>query len=335
MAKIVFFEVEDWEKAYIANALSQYQPVITNEKLDESTVAKYQDAEIISIFIYSTLSKELLEKLPNLKYVATRSMGFDHIDTAFCKEKGIVVSNVPTYGAHTVAEHALALILAVSRKIIPSVERAKRGDFSSVNLTGFDLFGKTLGVVGTGHIGRNVCELGLAFGMHVIAYCRHEDPELIAKGVKFVSLDELLASSDVVTLHLPHSHDTEHIINSQNIDKFKKGAILINTARGALIETKAILQGLEQGILAGAGLDVLEEENALKEEREFLATEHIQKGDIQVELLDHLLLQRDDVVITPHNAFNSIEALQEILETSLSNVKSFVSGAPINIVEQN
>jgi D-lactate dehydrogenase len=333
MAKVVFFEVEDWEKKYIELSLAQQQPILTAEKLEEATLSKYQDVEIISTFIYSTLTKEVLEKMPNLKFIATRSMGFDHIDTAFCKEKGIVVSYVPTYGAHTVAEHTFALMLAVSRKIIPSVERAKRGDFSSLGLTGFDLFGKTLGVVGTGHIGKNVCELALAFGMKVLAYCHHEDPELVAKGVRFVALDELLANSDVVSLHLPHTPETEHIINSQNIEQFKKGAILINTARGALVETKAILEGLEKGILGGAGLDVLEEENALKEEREFLASEHIIKGDIQTELMDHILLTRDDVVITPHNAFNSIEALHEILETSLGNVKNFISGTPVNLVE--
>lgn len=333
MAKIVFFEVEAWEKKYIETALSQEQPVVSEEKLDESTVVKYQEAEIISIFIYSTITKEILTKLPNLKFIATRSMGFDHIDTAACKEKGIVVSYVPSYGAHTVAEHAFALMLAVSRKIIPSVERAKRGDFSSIGLTGFDLFGKTLGVIGTGHIGKNVCSLGVSFGMKVLAYCHHTDAELCAKGVQYVTLDELLVSADVVSLHLPYNSETEHIINLQNITKFKKGAILINTARGALVETQAILEGLEKGILAGAGLDVLEEENALKEEREFLASEHIAKGDIQTELLDHILLNRGDVVITPHNAFNSIEALQEILETTLGNVKSFINKAPTNIVE--
>jgi D-lactate dehydrogenase len=335
MAKFVFFEVEAWEKGYISSTLADAMPVITSEKLDEATVDQYQDCEVISIFIYSTINREVLAKLPNLKFIATRSMGFDHIDLADCREKGIVVANVPVYGAHTVAEHTIALMLAVSRKIVPSVERAKRGDFSSVGLTGFDLFGKTLGVIGTGHIGKNVCDLGAAFGMKVQAYCHHEDSDLCARGVKYLSLDDLLASSDVISLHLPHNGETEHLININNINKFKKGAILINTARGALIETKAILQGLEQGVLAGVGLDVLEEENALKEEREFMASEHIAKGDIQIELLDHILLERDDVVITPHNAFNSKEALQEILETSLGNVKSFLSGAPTNIVEQN
>jgi len=332
MPKVVFFEVEEWEKDYINSALSDYQPVLTDEKLEQSTVSKYQDAEIISTFIYSTLNKEILAKLPNLKFIATRSMGFDHIDLAACKEKGIVVANVPTYGTHTVAEHAFALILAISRKLIPSVERAKKGDFSSEGLTGFDLYGKTLGVVGTGHIGKNVALLGLSFGMKVLAFCRGQDQDLVSKGVKYVSLEELLETADIVSLHLPHNKETEHIINMQNIGKFKKGAILINTARGALVETQAILEGLEKGILSGAGLDVLEEEAGLKEERELVASEYLKKVDVQTELLDHVLLTREDVVITPHNAFNSKEALHEILETSIGNVKSYVNGTPTNIV---
>ncbi|HYM65246.1 MAG TPA: NAD(P)-dependent oxidoreductase [Candidatus Sulfotelmatobacter sp.] len=333
MAKIVFFDTEKWEEDYIKNALTGLDAVITNEKLDETTLSKYQDAEIISCFIYSKLTKDTLEKLPNLKFIATRSMGYDHIDLAFCKEKGIKVSNVPTYGAHTVAEHTFALILAISRKIVPSVEQARRGDFSSVGLEGFDLSGKTLGVVGTGNIGANVCEIGLSFDMHVLAYNRSQNPDLVSKGVKYVSLDELLEGSDVITLHLPHTKETEHIINLTNIGKIKKGAVLINTARGALIETQAIAVALEKGILSGAGLDVLEEEAHLREEKEFLSEEYLKTVDIKTELLNHVLLTRDDVIITPHNAFNSKEAVEEIMETSIANVKSFVNNAPINIVE--
>lgn len=330
--KIVFFELEKWEEDYINSNLSNYQPVLTSEKLDEITVSKYADAEIISIFIYTNINKELIDKLPNLKFVATRSMGFDHIDIEYCKQKGIVVSNVPTYGAHTVAEHTFALILAISRKIVSSVEQAKKGDFSSENLQGFDLNGKTLGVVGTGNIGVNVCQLGLSFGMNVFAYSRSQNQDLVAKGVKYVSLDELLANSDIVTLHLPHTKETEHIINMQNIDKFKKGAILINTARGSLIETQSILEGLEKSIFQAVGLDVLEEEVHLKEEREFLSTEYLKNADIKTELINHVLLTRDDVIITPHNAFNSREAVEEILATTVLNIKKFIEGNPQNLV---
>ncbi|MCL6096600.1 MAG: NAD(P)-binding domain-containing protein [Patescibacteria group bacterium] len=332
MAKIVFFEVENWEEDYVKNGLLGLDTVITSEKLDAATISKYQDTEIISCFIYSTLTYDILGKLPNLKFIATRSTGFDHIDLSYCKKKNILVANIPTYGAHTVAEHTFALILAISRKIIPSIEQAKKGDFSSEGLEGFDLFGKTLGVLGTGNIGRNVALLGLSFGMKVLAHSRSEDKELVSKGAKYVSLDELLANSDIVSLHLPHSKETEHIINLQNLEKIKKGAVLINTARGALVETQALVEGLEKGILSGVGLDVLEEEAFLKEERELLSTEYLNKIDVKTELLNHVLLTRTDVIITPHNAFNSKEAVEEILATTVSNIKTFLEGEPQNLV---
>ncbi|MCL5435437.1 MAG: NAD(P)-binding domain-containing protein [Patescibacteria group bacterium] len=332
MAKIVFFDTEKWEEAFVKNGLLGLDAVIASEKLDENTVSKYQDAEIISCFIYSKLNKDVLEKLPNLKFIATRSMGFDHIDLDYCREKNIKVSNVPTYGAHTVAEHTFALILAISRKIIPSVEQARRGDFSSTGLEGFDLNGKTLGVIGTGNIGTNVCRIGLSFGMKVLAYCRSQNSELISKGVTYVSLDELLGNSDIISLHLPHDKKTEHIINLSNIEKIKKGAVLINTARGALVETQAIAKGLEKGILSAAGLDVLEEEAYLREEKEFLSEEYLKNVDIKTALINHVLLTRDDVVITPHNAFNSKEAVEEIMEVSVTNIKSFVNNNPQNLV---
>jgi D-lactate dehydrogenase len=333
MAKIVLFEVSIEEAEYLKKAFQDQDVDYKTEKLEESNVQSFQDAEIISTFIYSALNKPVLEGLPKLKFIATRSMGFDHIDVEFCKEKGIKVANVPTYGAHTVAEHTFALILAISRKLIESVEQAKRGDFSSVGLEGFDLNGKTLGVLGTGNIGTNVCRLGLSFGMNVLAYNRSQNQDLVSKGVKYVSLDELLGSSDIITLHLPHTKETEHIISLVNLDKIKKGAILINTARGSLVETLAIAEGLEKGILSAAGLDVLEEEAHLREEKELLSEEYLKKVDIKTELLDHVLLTRDDVVITPHNAFNSKEAMEEILETSVANIKGYINNAPINIIE--
>ena len=333
MPKIVICELEKWEEDYLRNAFPGEEVVLTDEKIDDTTLSKYQSVEIISTFIYTQFNKELLEKLPNLKFIATRSMGFDHIDIEACKEKGIKVANVPTYGAHTVAEHTFALILAISRKLIPSVEQARKGDFSSEGLEGFDLNGKTLGVVGTGNIGKNVCELGLSFGMKVLAFSRSQDNDLLAKGVKYVTLDELLQESDIVSLHLPHNSQTEHIINMGNINKFKKGAILINTARGALVETQAIADALQKGILSAAGLDVLEEEVHLREEAELLSEDYLKNVDIKTELLNHVLLTKDNVVITPHNAFNSKEAVREILDTTVANIKNFIAGTPINIIE--
>lgn len=332
MAKIVFFEIEKWEEDYLKRSFGEQELVLTEDALEASNAKQYSDAEIVSVFVYSNVSKEVLELLPNLKFITTRSMGYDHIDLDYCKENGIKASYIPSYGSHTVAEHTFTLILAISRKLVESVERARKGDFSSENLTGFDLFGKTLGVVGTGHIGANVCELGLSFGMKVLAYNHHEDSDLVNKGIKYLSLEELLASSDIITLHLPHTKETEHIINMQNIEKFKKGAVLINTARGALVETQAIVYGLENKILSGAGLDVLEEEKVIREESEFLSKKFIENMDYKTDLMNHVLLQREDVVITPHNAFNSKEALEEILEQTTANINSYIKGAPVNLI---
>ena len=332
MNKTYFFELEEWEEGYIRENLSN-EVEFVKDKLTVDNVSNYEDASIISIFIYSNITKEIIDKLPNLKLITTRSMGFDHIDTEYCKEKGITVAYVPKYGSHTVAEHAFSLILAISRKIVPSVERTRNGEFGNEGLEGFDLFGKTFGLIGTGHIGKNVADLALAFGMRVLAFNRHEDESLKEKGVKFVSLDELLSQSDVISLHLPHTKETEHIINMESITKIKKGAILINTARGALIETQAVAQGLESGILSGVGLDVLEEEADLREERELLSAEYLSKVDLKTQLLNHVLLTQLDVIITPHNAFNSKEALQEILSTTIANIKSYSNNTPTNIVE--
>lgn len=333
MEKIVFFELEEWEALLVKNAFVGNEVICTEEKLNKNTVEKYKDACVISTFIYSQVSKEVIDQLPNLKYITTRSTGFDHIDVSYAKEKQIPVSNVPSYGEHTVAEHTFALILALSRKIVQSVERTRRGDFSLNGLTGFDLSGKTLGVLGTGKIGTHVIELGLALQMKILAYNRHSDEELEKKGVKFVPLDEVLGNADVITLHLPYNKETHHTINAENITKIKKGALLINTARGGLVETQAIVEALEKEILSGVGLDVLEEEGALKEERELLSTTFLQSSDIKTQLLNHVLLDYSQVIITPHNAFNSKEALAQILEVTIQNISGFFKSAKQNLVE--
>ncbi|MDO8639690.1 MAG: hydroxyacid dehydrogenase [bacterium] len=333
--KIVFFEVEKWEEEYIKKSFPNQEVLLFSDKLDEKTIEKALDAEIISTFIYSILNKEILSKLPKLKFLTTRSTGFDHIDINFCKEKWIIVSNVPTYGVNTVAEHTFALILAISRKIIPSVERSKRGDFGLEGLRGMEIYGKTIGVVGVGHIGRRVVEIAASFGMKIIAFTKNPQKNQDLKkfdSLEFVSLDELLSSSDIITLHLPLTPETHHIINMENIGKIKNGAILINTARGGLIETQAILEALKSGVLGGAGIDVLEEECSLKEERELLTAEFLKSCDIKTQLLNHVLLTRENVVVTPHNAFNSKEALIQIIETTCENLKRFVDGKPQNIV---
>lgn len=334
MPRIVFFETEPWEEKYFRDVFTGDDVVfhphtLSNHPEDDPSIFT---AEIISIFIYSQLTKEVIDKFPNLKCIVTRSTGYDHIDTAYCKEKGITVSNVPHYGVHAIAEHAFALILALSRKIIPSVERTRKGDFSLEGLRGMELYGRTLGVIGTGNIGSVVCAIAQGFGMKVIAFNRHPDDDLVKKGVVFVDLPILLAQSDVISIHVPLTPETTHIINRSNIDSIKKGALLVNTARGGIVETEAILDGLSKGIFAGVGLDVLEGECELHEERELLSSEFLKSCDLKTQLLDHMLLGKENVIVTPHNAFDSGEALDHIAKTTVENIQGFLQGKPVNVI---
>lgn len=331
--KITFFEIEDWEADYLKSKLRGFEVLFFKNKLDEKNFKKAIEATIISTFIYSHLNQKIISSLPNLKYITTRSTGFDHIDIKACREREILVSNVPTYGENTVAEHTFALILALSRKICQSWERARRGDFSLEGLRGFDLKGKTLGVIGTGHIGSHVVRIALGFEMKVLAFDVKPNKKLAKElRFKYVPFNYLLKNSDIVTLHVPYNKYTHHLINLNNLKYFKPGCYLINTARGEVCDTKALLKGIQNGIFAGLGLDVLEGECFVKEERELLTSPFTKKCDLKTALANHVLLKYPNVVITPHNAFNSQEALQRILETTVENITSFLKGKPINLV---
>lgn len=331
--RISFFEIEDWEKEYLESKLSTHNLSFHSEPATWEKVSQVLDTNILSPFIYSQLSAELLSRFPSLKLITTRSTGFDHIDVAYCHDHEITVCNVPTYGVNTVAEHTFALILALSRRVVPSVEKTRKGDFNLEGLRGFELAGKTLGIVGFGHIGRRVAEIARSFKLTVLVTTHHFDEKLAQQfGVTFVDLPTLLSSSDIISLHVPLNKETKYLINKENIKLVKRGAILINTARGAIVETEAIVWVLEKKILGGVALDVLEEECVLKEERELLTKEFLKTCDLKTQLLNHVLLTKENVIITPHNAFNSGEALQEILETTLSNITAFIAGKPINLV---
>lgn len=331
--KIAFFEIKDWEKEYLSSRLNGNDLSFFPEPLASENIDGIKDCEIVSPFIYSNINKDDLPKLPNLKFISTRSTGFDHIDVVGAKEKNILVSNVPFYGENTVAEHTFALILTLSRKIFQSLEKVKKGDFSLDGLMGFDLKGKTIGIIGLGHIGQHVARIANGFEMNVLVYDLHQDKKLAKKfGVKYVSLEELLKTSDIVTLHCPFNKETEHLINLENISLIKKGAYLINTARGGLVDTTALIKALNDKTLAGAGLDVLEEELFIKEEAELLSEDFFKKNDAQTIIENHILLFKENVVITPHNAFNSKEALERILDTTIENINAFIKRKPINLV---
>ena len=317
--RIALFDVEPGDQSYFERALAGHNLFFSPDPLTEKNVGDAATSDIISIFIYSRVTAPLLTALPHLKAIATRSTGVDHIDTNACSQKGIQVYNVPVYGVHAVAEHAFSLILALSRKLIPSVDRTRKGNFHSQGLTGFELYGKTIGIIGYGNIGSSVAAIAHGFGMNVLAHSRSPKP---IEGVTFVTLEELLKQSDIITIHTPLTKETEHLINRENIKLCKKGALLINTARGPIIETEALICGLQDGNLGGVGLDVLEEEGNIREERELLTSSYVDLISAKKMLLGHILQDMDNVIITPHNAFNSTEALEEINEVTVTNIKS-------------
>lgn len=290
------------------------------------------EADIISIFINSKVTKETLDKFPKLKLIATRSTGFDHIDKEAAEERGVSITNVPTYGSRTVAEFVFALLLMLSRKAGEAYQTMRLEGQTDRNIyEGFNLAGKTLGIIGTGNIGKETVKIGKGFAMEVIVHDQKPD-ETWAKetGVKYVSLEEVLNQSDVISLHLPLTEETKHLINKQNIKKCKRGLYIINTARGGLIETEALLVGLNEGLIAGAGLDVLEGEEELQDEMKLLLSDQTPADEFKKLLANHELLDSNQVIVTPHIAFNTKEAKEEIRQTTLINIKTWLEGKPQN-----
>lgn len=330
--KIAFFEANELEREYFSKELAEDDVVFYDEPLDEDFSGELADFEIASVFIYSKVTAKVLKKMPNLKMIVTRSTGFDHIDLEGCREKKILVTNIPSYGENTVAEHAFALILALSRKIVPSVERTRHGDYSVDGLRGIDLQGKTLGILGTGKIGSHLAKMACGFGLNILGYDKFKNLELVKKcNLKYATLEKILAQSDIISLNLRHTKETHHIINKETIAKIKPGAILINTARGGLIDTTCLVEALDKGILSGVGLDVLEDEVAIKEDTQILS-KHFPKSHLMVNIANNILLRRPNVIITPHNAFNSNEAFCRIMDTTAKNIKNFIADDPINAV---
>lgn len=332
--KIAFLEVEPWETDYLKSQLKGFDLMFFEDKLTSQNLKKISNINILSPFIYSTIDKNTINSLKSLKYITTRSTGFDHVDLKTCRHQNILVSNVPTYGENTVAEHTFALILALSRKICFSWERTRLGNFSLDNLRGFDLKGKVLGVVGVGNIGRHVIRIAKGLEMNILAFDVRKDQKFAKKiGFRYVPLDYLFKNCDIITLHVPYNKATHHLVNLKTLKLFKKGCYLINTSRGGVCDTSALLRGLRQKIFAGLGLDVLEEECFIKEERELLTSAFKKTCDLKTVLENHILINQPNVIITPHNAFNSKEALTRILDTTIENIKSFAEGRPINLVK--
>ena len=331
--KIIFFEVPKEEQPIFKQLFEGQDVSFYEEKLNENNINLAKDVEILSVFINSIVSKNIIDLLPNLRFITTRSTGFEHIDLEYCAIKDIKVSNVPSYGSYTVAEFAFSLILNLSRKVINANNHLRETmDFNFYSsLQGFDLKGKTLGVIGTGKIGKNSIRIAKGFSMNILAYDLYPDMAFAQElGFEYKTLPEVLAQSDVVTLHAPYTKENYHMINKDNISKMKKGIFVINTARGALIDTEALIWGINEGIIAGAGLDVLEGERDLKIENEIVGSEKI---DYKMIVEDQILIDMPQVIVTPHIAFYSKEAEGEIIKTTVENIKGFAENKLQNLVK--
>ncbi len=332
--KIVFFEMEEWETPGTQPLAADNDLACLHEVLKPENARDYADAEIISTFLSSALHQDVLAQLPRLKFIATRSTGFDHIDLDYCKAHGIGVATVPAYGDATVAEHAFALLLALNRRIVACADQTRQGNFGFIPERGFELRGKTLGVIGTGRIGQRAIEIGQGFGMQVVAYDSFPRQELADKmGFHYASLDGLLATADVLTLHIPATPQTSGLLSDAQFDKMKSGVVLINTARGAIVDIAALIRALSRGKVGAAGLDVLPNESLVRDESQIFRTGAVPMPAVPPEALaDHVLTRFPNVLVTPHNAYNTTEARQRIMATTTDNILAFENGKTLNRV---
>lgn len=331
--KIAFFEIDKEDETYIRSQLNGYKLTFTEDNLDEKNAKKFKDSDIIATFINSEINKKVLEQLPNLKFITTRSTGYDNIDLEECRKGNIKASNVPFYGMNTVAEYTFGLILALLRNIHKGINKTRKNQFDIEGLEGIDLKGKTLGVIGPGNIGQHVMRYARAFDMKILTHGKKRNEKIEKEyACKFVSLNKLLQTSDIITIHVPLTKETKHMINMKNINKIKKGAYLINTARGDIIDTTALLKALDKKILSGAALDVLEGEDDIKEGKQ-LVKRGLRKKELKILRENNLLLKKRNVIVTPHIAFYTKEALTRILDTTVENINCFIKGKCTNEIK--
>lgn len=334
--KIAFFETTREQEKYIKNKYS------TNNNLFFSRVAlgedkkfleKVYDAQIICVFIGSLINESVIKSFNNLKAICTMSTGFDHINIEFAKSKNISIYTVPTYGQNTVAQHAMALILAISRKLIPSNEKIKVGKFDSENICGFDLKNKNIAIIGCGNIGKHLAKMCYGFEMNIYIYDEKIDEKIITEiGAKYVSLKDAIQSADIISMHLPLTNRTQKIINKEAFSLMKKGVVIINTARGGLIDSVEMYKALIEKRIGAVGMDVFEEETFFKDDFELVCETPENKTNFKTILVNNLLIHHPRVIATPHNAFNSKEAIERILDTTIANINSSLQGNAENRV---
>lgn len=294
------------------------------------------EAEVVSVFVDSIITREIMDRMPKLKLIATRTSGINHIDLDHARMRNITVVNVPSFGENTIAEHAFALLLTLTRKLPSTIRTTAEGTYEPAQHVGSDLINRTLGIIGMGKIGKFMARMGRGFGMEVITYdSKNRDSALAEEnGFRYVEFDELLTQSDVVSLHTPLTPDTYHIINQGTLERMKKGAILINTARGELVENRALIAAIHSGRLGGAGLDTFEGERFLHTDS--IIDNLVQKAASPESYLHTAeataLLKMPNVIVTPHSAYNTSDAIKRINDITAKNIIDFWFGQSPNRV---
>ena len=321
--KIAFFSTQPYDKEYFERYNTQHEILFFEARLNEQTVSLAKGCNAICAFVNDQLNAAVLNALNEIgiKIIAQRCAGFNNVDIVAAGKNNMAVVRVPAYSPHAVAEHALALIMTLNRKTHKAYNRVREGNFSLDRLTGFDLYGKTVGVIGTGKIGQCFARIMQGMGCKVMAFDIIVNKDLEALGIKYVTLPEVLQQSEILSLHCPLTEQTKHLINNDTLEIMKNGAMLINTSRGALVDTKAVITALKNGRLGYLGLDVYEQEEKL-----FFhdLNENVITDDLLVRLLGF-----PNVLITSHQGFLTDEALTQIAIITLQNITDFEEHEPL------
>lgn len=331
--KTAIFSVKEYDRYFLAEAntaddsVGKHELVFFNVRLSPETVSLASGYPSVCVFVNDRLDESVLRILADggTRLIALRCAGFNNVDLAVARELGLTVVRVPDYSPNAVAEHTVGLMLALNRNLHRAYNRVREGNFALEGLLGFDFCNRVVGVIGTGKIGQVVCRIMTGFGCRIIAYDKHENSDCISNGVQYVSLGELLTEADVITLHCPLTAETHHMIDADVIQQMKAGVMLINTSRGGIIDTQAVIGGLKQARIGSLGIDVYEEE-----------------ADLFYEDLSSVVLRDDqfarlltfpNVIVTGHQAFFTSDALQQIAKTTIANISSFEeSGGCVNAV---
>lgn len=334
--KMLMFDFRESEKKFFdKNEFKDFDITFFSCPLNEDTELseeEYRDTDIISVFINSNITPKVIEKFKNLRVIATRSTGYNHINIRYCAQNNIRVFNVEDYGQTSVAQYTLMLILALVRHLLPAYLDVRQGNTNHASYEGENLEKLTLGIIGCGAIGSSVAKIANYFGMKILVYSYMKQKE-IAEFADYVSLTELLEQSDIVTLHLPYQKDNYHMISETEFSKMKNGSYIINTSRGELVDILALYKALESGKIKGAALDVLEceylftnQDNVIEDLKE------LNSKCITSALITQKLLAMNNVIITPHIGYNTTSSVEKLLKTTFNNIRDFYKGMHTNQV---